>query len=109
MELKMSFFQEGIKCPHEYHGIWRNENMVLEITKDDVIIHTGKRKKLLRGRTLKDYYDYGYSVSFLMDKKYYYYFSLIKITKKRDVVLFKLSRMQESTSICVHNEKLKLV
>lgn len=105
----MSFFQEGIKCPQEYFGTWKNANLTLEIRKNNVIIHVGKQQKLLRGKILKEFYDYGYSVSFLLDKKYYYYFSLIKTVYKEDVLLFKLTLMKNGTTICIHNEKLKLV
>ena len=96
----------GIKCPREYIGKWENDRITLEINYTDCVIHKGKKRLTIRGKMLKEYYDYGYSVS-VQVAKIIYYFSVARAVKAHNVLLFKLSMLEKGKSKVLFEEILR--
>ena len=96
----------GIKCPREYIGKWKNDKITLEIGYTDCVIHKGKKELKIRGKMLKEYYDYGYSVSIQVAKEVFY-FSVVKAVKAQNVLLFKLSTIEKGRSRVLFEETLR--
>lgn len=99
-------YESGICCPQEYHGTWKNQQLTVKISPINVTVITKTNQFRLHGKVLKEFYDYGYSVSYQV-KKDIYYLSVSKGFLEGKLLLFKLTRNDKGQVRTIYNAKLQ--
>ena len=97
----------GICCPQEYQGTWKNKHVTVKISPLNITVITQKEQTRLYGKVLKEYYDYGYSVSYQC-KKVIYYLTITKGFVQDAPLFFKLTKNEKGKVKNVFNLKLEL-